>query len=434
MEDQLKSLRLLQISDVHYPDVCESLNVDRKDEAFPVSLLEASVSNQLQSAVRKILSVCAEKAVSGILVCGDLTSQGNLKSYRECAKYLVSSLGLGQQGGWPFDSVHVVPGNHDVDRDQADPQGRDLLQKFQPLQSVWHGLAAPILPVEGVRHSLVSEENCTVHVSSLNSCVGCGERRSLPQSIRDQLQRLLSEYAERVPPESAFQVIGEQLDTPAFLEEHVAELVQRIAALGPECLAVAVAHHNLLPQAQVRIDIYTEVINGGLLRSRLASCGRPVLYCHGHIHQDPIEIIQNARAPCGRVVSISAPELVAGFNLIEVFFARSGLPAGCEVTPYRVGDAKEIQETPALRVPLVAPRDAQRIAEGNDVLAALLLVLGANYRRFRDVLQAVREQANTRHQERTVAGAIMEAEWLGLAAINDREEEFRHWSIRKSGP
>ncbi len=37
----------------------------------------------------------------------------------------------------------------------------------------------------------------------------------------------------------------------------------------------------------MRIAPYTEVVNGGNVRRRLTNCGKPVVYLHGHIHDDP---------------------------------------------------------------------------------------------------------------------------------------------------
>ena len=58
-------------------------------------------------------------------------------------------------------------------------------------------------------------------------------------------------------------------------------------------LSVIVAHHNLLPQRLPRLAPYTELVNGGALRASLGELGKPVLYLHGHIHEDPIEILRS---------------------------------------------------------------------------------------------------------------------------------------------
>ena len=152
--------------------------------------------------------------------------------------------------------------------------------------------------------------------------MGCGEKRLLPEAVADQIKGVLDEYATSAAPADAFDLVGEQLDTPAFDHSHVEDLMQSIKGLDDCWAPLVLAHHNVLPQSIPRVALYTEVVNGGLIRSRLASCDRPVIYCHGHIHDDPVDVVWDQRRTNGKVIAVSAPELVKGYNLITVYFSR----------------------------------------------------------------------------------------------------------------
>lgn len=77
-------------------------------------------------------------------------------------------------------------------------------------------------------------------------------------------------------------------------------------------------------QRMTRLAPYTELVNSGAVRASLMEAGRPILYLHGHIHTDPVEVLS---VPGGdALVCISAPAAEDGFNIIEVVFTRSGKP------------------------------------------------------------------------------------------------------------
>jgi predicted phosphodiesterase len=106
----VKSIRLLQIGDIHYPDAVREVYADIKDKGFPAGLTSLTHTNPLQAVVRRLV----DQKVDGILICGDLTSKGNIPEYQKCVQYLVDNL-----APTSADRLHTVPGNHDVERSRS---------------------------------------------------------------------------------------------------------------------------------------------------------------------------------------------------------------------------------------------------------------------------------------------------------------------------
>jgi hypothetical protein len=325
------------------------------------------------------------------------------------------------------------PRNHDVDRPRIDPAGEDLFDKFASCKETWEALNLPILAVERLRKTRVSSGNrCRATVFSMNSSVGCGERRHLPNQIRADLEALLKRYSSTATPEEAFALLGETLDTPAFLHDDVEGICREIRELAPTELPIVVAHHNILPQALLRVELYTELLNAGVVRSRLSRLQRPLLYCHGHIHDDPLEIVHEPQYVGSRVVCVSAPQLVNGFNLLRVEFGSKGFPLGCRVFTFRLdhhnGEVRPVET----RVPLCLPdqRDLGPLAD--DRVPRLLSILPISDVRVGDLHAGLVQQGLALTMDQ-LADLLAEAEWLGAVKITNREESPEHRSVRRIG-
>jgi len=424
----MKEIKLLQLGDIHYPDNKTRIIGDVKDSAAPKGLIDAVIPLVLQTVMRRITEVIRDESPAALLFCGDLTSRGDLTQYDQCIAYFEKVLSLSARSP---DSVHAVPGNHDIDRTKCDPAGADLKVKFAPLEPPWARIGLPILPINGVRATALTTTTCALNLYSINSCMGCGERRSLPAGIATDLKRILDDYGVTAPIADAFKLLGEQLDSPAFIHSDIDELILSISRLGSSCLPVVLTHHNIFPQAIPRVELYTELINGGLIRSRLTSCNRPIIYCHGHIHSDPIEQIIDQRFPAGRVTVISAPEIVDGFNLITVIFARNDQPIGCEVAEYRTKPHGGVDVGTVLRIPLVG---TTRLGQFSDTdLTGLIRLTTSSSVRFDDLWNSFK--IHVRHVVRaTLRELLIEAEWLSMVSIEDRESATQHWKIRRVEP
>ena len=416
-ERDMPVVKLLQIGDMHLQSTLKPF-LDYKDKAFPDGLANAIAISPVQAVMRALVSICERNRsdFAGVIICGDLADKGDLGSYEKCLGYLSDNLRFHDK--WTSDQIHVVPGNHDIHRKDCDPSGLNLYTKFDPLIELWAKLGLNVLAAREVRQTRVEANGQQLELFSLNSCIGCGERRSLPKNIQDELHKLLN------PPTGALDIIWEQLDTPAFLESDINRITAALEEDPDIAIGVVVTHHNLLPQAEPRIEIYTEVINGGLVRSRLAQCPQTVIYCHGHVHDDPVEVILNPNNCTSRLVCISSPRFDMGFNVIEIHYSRqTNIPIGCVVIRFRHQRDGAVRPIESLRVPLLDIRGAGQL---EDNLARLVL---QNTTSEPDRFDVIRNKLGspTKPTRSVLADVFRDLEWLGFLEIQNRQEPFLHW-------
>lgn len=329
----LRTIRLLQVGDVHLTTSAGAKPfVDVKDSAFPSGLAAIISANPLKRVFKRIYEELEHSNVDALLFMGDLTDYGKIDGYEACCRFLTSALQVGGQRRHSHVPIGIVPGNHDIDRSLARLPG--LTTKFTPLAQALSNVGISGLPISSPTHLPIGKPGLQASIFLLNSCWGCGDEMQIPEEFRKPIADAIDVAISGGGADSAIKAYYDrQLDTPALSEAAISETLASLKSLPGTQLPIIVAHHNLLPQRLPRLAPYTELVNGGALRASLAELNRPLLYLHGHIHEDPIEIIQAPKGP--PVISISAPAAVAGFNIIEIVLSPTGLPLSCHIVPVR---------------------------------------------------------------------------------------------------
>jgi 3',5'-cyclic AMP phosphodiesterase CpdA len=418
---EVQTISVLQIGDVHFPDSRDKRLLDLKDKSMD-ALVANAAPRTLTKVVRTLAKIISQERISALLLCGDLTTAGDLPNYSECVKYLVEVLRLNSTDK---NNVHVVPGNHDVSRTLCTDRGALNPQKFAPLQTAWTDNYEDIIVTQGVRGSEVNEDSRSVRIMSLNSCIGCGEWRMLPENIREELSEVLTALRNR-DPKAAFAIEGQQLDTPMFDNDDIEELHSQIKSLDSHIIPVVLAHHNLLPQQLLRVELYTELINSGQLRSALSSIGRPIVYCHGHIHKDPIESISDGSVRNSQLICVSAPLLEDGFNELKFYFSRTNAPLGLEVIGYRLDTNGTICDSSRRRIPFV-----NRAKFLTSELECLRGCLTGDRMRFGELQKTMGSANSIGVDDANLAELLHEAEWLGMLEIDNMNEKPQYWIVRR---
>ncbi len=347
----LLKLRIIQVGDVHYPSASTaSRAIDDKDSKFPSSLKSRLSSLPLKAVVQRIHSELSSGTIDALLFMGDLTDHGNLLGFAKCAEYLTDALELGKGGKFQDLPTGFVPGNHDVDRSLALSQG--IVGKFKTLSDAMTAVGASRFATDKPISFDISNSTANATIHLLNSCWGCGEPEHIPTEFRDAIKNAIeSVISVNLAAKKIY--YDRQLDTPAFDAETISSVATAVHECSPTSLPILVAHHNLLPQRTTRLAPYTELVNSGSLRGALVGCDRPCVYLHGHIHEDPIEVVHTGQgAP---LVVISAPAAADGFNIVEIVFMQSGLPLACEIIPFRFlsGTVKRLETR---SIPLIGSR------------------------------------------------------------------------------
>lgn len=308
--------------------------VDLKDDALAGDLVSTLSMHPVQLVLREIATRIHHTPYDLIALMGDITSYGRLDEYELALKQL-SPLFDVRRRNKNGARVVMVPGNHDVNRKTALQDG--IEGKFSALNEIAQRYGWPVMPIRELSRIEVGGAQGCVAAFLINSCLGCGEKRFLPSTVRQAITDAIdTALLTAGTKDIALDEYYEQLDTPAIDEAAVRRMGSELEALPRGKLPVFIAHHNILPQREPRLAPYAELINGGQIRRKLISADRAVLYLHGHIHEDPIEIVSDPLRPLAKLISVSAPALEQGFNEITIFQAMDGQPCGIRVTPYRL--------------------------------------------------------------------------------------------------
>jgi hypothetical protein len=417
-------IRLLQIGDIHRGMPRTAVN-DIKDRLFPAAIASQTTRDPVTSAVRFAVNLLRDRPVDAILLAGDLTHQGDLANYEQCVEQLSDAL----LGEWckTNSPAFCVPGNHDIDRTKVLPAtpAAKVWDKFEPLAEVWEKRKLPIVATNDVKAFTINKGNAVAEVIALNSCLGCGEYRGLPDDLKKAAHEMVTNAASTDLKWTAI----EQMDSPAFASDHIDMVQQKID--GEMKVNVVLAHHNLLPQATPRAALYGELFNGGLLRTMLARNRTPTLYCHGHIHDDPIEVVTSPGHPAS-MASISAPLLDMGFNVIEICYTLDGVPLGATVQKFKVGKAFTFFQQPEeIRIPFCSAGDYFHIYD-RPPCAQVIAAVGSGVR-----FPALFRQLSGTHTaltEMELESMVREAEWHGILRVLDSEKPPQFWQILRATP
>ena len=424
----MKLLRFVQVGDIHYPDTSSTALLDYKDGSFPEAIASQAAPIPLQSVFRDVIRQIQD-GVNGILLHGDLTSKGDLSSYINCVDLIKRIIFLENNENLNGAiKLHVVPGNHDVNRSLSVNSEGNFFKKFLPLKECWDNISPDIFCID---KPLITDfpvgNSFKLSLISLNSCIGCGEKRFLPSQIADKLVSIFNNYSREVGKDNAWELLSEDLDTPAFSNDDIDRICNYLNDNNID-IAIVSSHHNILPQALTRISLYSEVINAGLVRSRLSRISMPVIYCHGHIHDKPIELVKSSRRDCAPLICVAAPKADEGYNLINIFIGNNNRALGVFIVNYKIQRDGMVEMDKEYRIPFYSPMHFNFY--GDKRIVNLLSSLNSEYKRVPEIIKSLRLKG-INWQPNTIFNLISEAEWFGIVDVIDGDQEFQFWQIRK---
>lgn len=359
----MRRIRILQVGDVHYPDwQLVPSEIDAKDQKFAPNISENLRSSAFRAVLRKLRHLASSDTMHGVVFVGDFTSRGR-SEFLEGAFRHFSLLCRGSGAASQTTPLLFVPGNHDVDRKDALELG--TTEKFRRISQLAARYGWQPVPLDRPVPVAVGRNGNNLEILLVNTSTGSWELQNLPEFLRDKLKTedwstpidlgSSSSFddgpaapAVVAPPGLPRDLLDQyysQLDTPYVSATMLSSLMEHLLQPG-RAFGVIVGHHNLLPQKTPRISPYAEMLNAGFVRAQILSADKPILYLHGHIHQDPIEVVSDPRKPGSQLISISAPEIGTGFNELVFFITDQDDLIGVRVIPYRTrpGDGTLVEE------------------------------------------------------------------------------------------
>lgn len=441
----MNHISFLQLGDVHYPDLLASPQlVDHKDKGISLAMVGTIGASRIGEISREINRVRQnESELVAIVLNGDLTTKGDPDGYESCLSFLHKALNVSDLKYWGDKRILAVPGNHDINR-RAISIGQDLNVKFVPLQEGWAKIfgTPDCLAIETPRATdlpLVSSSSSggSIRFLPINTCYLCGEYRAFPSKIREKMLKLLDELKSTTPPDEFELLVSEQIDCPAVHRDHVVELGQLIRENVAESISVVIGHHPLFAQPMPRIDGYNELLNAGYIRESVLQTMRDVIYLHGHIHQDPLLIVNSPVRGGHRIIHVSAPALEDGFNLVRVYFSETtNQPVSLEVIPHRFGDHFGLVRNSPIRVRLI-DQEALWNEIDQPMIKHILEKLEhpATVLRFNDLVKTTPKTVShgipLADVEKMVSNSLKELELLELVSITNREKTSQYWQCRR---
>jgi hypothetical protein len=349
------SIRILQIGDIHLPEWPQTLTqLDDKDVRFSEAIKRDLRGNKLRSILKKINDLATSGDIDAVVCMGDFTTRGEVNQIAKAVQ-IIHYLTNDTYAEKPITRL-AVPGNHDVNRKEAQKFG--AIGKFGKLEAALTSLGWPAPPIEDCRKYQVAGGNgSALDFHLINSALGSWSSHLLPEAIARQLQddqinnppiSLIQEPTDQqlktsnqaqpnytTREEQAY----DQLDTPYISMKSLDTLKSMLEESEKDC-AILVAHHNLLTQPTPRIAPYSELLNAGQIRKFLQNTGRNIIYLHGHIHSDPVEKISEVQAHSNtsqetQIITVSAPALWDGFNELCFFLDETNEVFLMRVTQYR---------------------------------------------------------------------------------------------------
>lgn len=420
----MKEITLLHIGDVHFEFIDKNdRQVDKKDKSFPENLNQILPRKNYQNVIKVLLKEI-RKSPSAILISGDLSTYGNMDSYKDCLSFIKEKM-LAEL--FNTDKIFIVPGNHDFER------MKNFDEKFQSINDTLTGMNFPKIPYPKVEIKELKEKSSGILIITINSCVGCGEKRYYPPEIRDELSKIITINCEKQKV-----LCYEDIDTPIFTEDDIDEVIEHIESAEKQYLPIILTHHNLLPQKRPRIAMYTELINSGYFRERLENLNRTIIYLHGHVHDNPIEIIQSGKHKHAKIICISALLLFPntefeskkfGFNGINIIFGTHGIPLGCKITRYRISEGVDKKEEERIR--FISPPDSFNFATQDEIA-----IFNSIYKEKRDIhlvhlMDIAKKENGENFSINEIEASVDRLDWLGLVNYSPKNNDPIHTRVIK---
>lgn len=406
---ELTEISLLHIGDIHWPDFKNCpFDIDCKDGKFPSGITNAISGRPTTVVIRNLVKILNKQ--NAILLSGDVTTTNNISEYENFIKHFKDLI-----GEHLINNVFIVSGNHDVNFKLHDDD--HIFEKFDPINKILCKYSFRKVPVKEAIFKEINLKGASALIIALNSCIGCGLRRHLnPYKMKkiDDIQCKIIRSGQY-----------EELDTPAFYEQQLSDAFSEIIKFK-KSISVILTHHNLLPQVTLRVSPYGELMNAGLARNKFTSTKVPILYLHGHIHKDLTEIISQADNGA-LLISLSAPELKHGFNVIKIIFNSKKNPIGCIIEKWRCQPHLEMDKI-TCKIPFwQSYKYFDKLSQEARDTYKKLEYLESSMR-----LYELLEKLNLRSND--LKPLLQELQWFGCLKIINEDKDINEWSIWRINP
>lgn len=440
----MKEISFIHIGDVHFGDI-QKEEYHIRDRTFPASLSNVLIEDSKMKIVKSFVKAVGDPSVSAIFFSGDICSGGNFTQYEDFLKFLMERLPLRFRTDSGKSNLYIVPGNHDIDRKKVD--GKSLTNKFDSIIGLLNTFNMPSIPLKNIiSHVIGGSDTGYLSVLLINSCIGCGEIRYYPDQLRVKLNIIVenSDYSSEIRDAirkvlENTPVDSDQLDTPLVTPDTLNDIDNYIDS-HKSSLPVILTHYNLLPQKNSEIKLYTELINGGNIRDRLLSHNMPIIFLHGHIHDDTVEIVDSPRYPKAKIICASAPLLFpvstektdnCGFNEMKVIFCGDeyNVPIGFEVIFHRPLLSFKPK---SLKIRFYGPPESHSLLDDDDLkMLSQINQMQTSSSYVSDIKKTLSKDSGLDWTYKKIDRIFKKLDWLAVIKYDDETDQIPMRTVEK---
>lgn len=459
-------IRIIQVGDVHLPEwdaKSTHQDVDHKDKSYsPYILDDIRGLDNISTVLKRLAKLSQSTEIAAVAFMGDFTSWGGIERI-DHALEIFDALTTRFDGSQA--KICGVPGNHDVAKIDAMTLGD--ISKFDPVLHAMQKFGWNQPPISGVERFPIVGQNCTVEAILINTSIGSWSPHLFPDLLEAEFQKekllekalpITTSLTGDVMPlgdvlsDRDFESREQQLfamDIPYISRGTKAELAEIISESDNKDTHVVIGHHNILPQRTTRVTPYGELLNSGMFRRYLQNTEKNIIYLHGHIHDDPVEIIgvpsfakgtkAHSQPSTNKIVTISAPPIWQGFNEITLFLDANEEIYLLRITKYRLDENMEIgnfSNQDSVYIPIIQNAMDLANSESRKVVQALEEQKNkhnpSGVVKWNDLVEYLRERSGDIDEDE-LEHSILRLFCSGAVLVNNLGRERSRWSIQLKG-
>lgn len=335
----MKQISILHIGDIHYSketnSLCqnvEPIDFERKDWTDLSEIERKKIAPHIIRTIKKQLFAHIEnEKFIAVILTGDICDKGDITAFTECLEFLTLQFHNFSKLV-NREKICLTAGNHDLNS-RYDPE--NLQSRFESFLFSLRNKNFKEYSTDTIFEYPFEINGCKIILLDINSCLEFGNILRQPEHIQRYIQATREHEGDLAD-------LNKILNVPYIRDTFFDAIIEKVKNY-PDHLPIIYTHHNLFPMRHfVEGKEYDGILNCGPFQERLYSLKRPVLFVHGHIHDNPSDIHVCPESE-EKIVFISAPRFfpivkytdssIFGYNIININFSdrNPSIPLSCEL-------------------------------------------------------------------------------------------------------
>ena len=323
INQKIESIRILHLSDFHFPDV-------KFEEGRSLDMERGFYSPQI-AILNEVYDIIDD--VDFIFISGDFTTSRNIDDFDKCLSFICEKFSHHRA------KIFSVLGNHDLDRREGAKKFNRFLQKAQEYPVIDFG-GPEICEQRKLTKSLKLELDLLL----INTCKNSSDNPIIPENLEDCVKEPLLQFDDVELVKKIWDQIKNNIEDSTliddiyFMDDDYKTLTNKLAGLGS---FICLSHYNLVPFSGID-KLNSFFSDQGKFRDIFVNHKNTVVYLSGHTHTQECTVIENPEDQTNKLVCITSPpffkihaDMVNGFNVIDIIQRMddggSYKPIGCKI-------------------------------------------------------------------------------------------------------